>query len=566
MNAFVVFAWAKLRMASHGAAGVRRESKLKVGVVALAALLLWAGAFGAFFEGFQWLEGFDRDAGPGLPTVGEIVMLRILSVFSLALFLMLIFSNVLVSFATFYRAQEMRCLVQAPLTWRELFAVRFGECVVFSSWASAFLGSPMILGYGLVTGAHPAFYMAAILYYLPFVIIPASLGTIVTILLVRIWPRLTRSVLIAAAAVAALLLAVYIRHVFVAAQSAEDALFGGTDFASFGVVSGHTQSPWWPSSWAAEGLIEASRGNLRAAVFRGLLLLANAALAVWLASEACAAWFYAGWNQLIVGGRRRGTNNRLGFVEKRLRGLPQPARSLVIKDIKLFWRDPAQWLQFAVFFGILGIYAALIRGHASIDVPHYRSWVVSMNIGACTLILATLTSRFVFPLVSLEGQRIWILGLAPLTMGQVVKQKYWTSTLTTGVFPLAVVLVSCWRLEVEPVGFAVAVYSIIVTTFGLNGLAVGLGSLYPNFQEDNPARVVSGMGGTLNLLASMGYIALIVAAETVIIQWRALEEFASPGMFYWALAGVLVFVTGLSIAAAVIPLRLGLRNLEAAEF
>lgn len=32
-----------------------------------------------------------------------------------------------------------------------------------------------------------------------------------------------------------------------------------------------------------------------------------------------------------------------------------------MKDIKLFWRDPTQWSQFVIFFGIMAIYIANIR-------------------------------------------------------------------------------------------------------------------------------------------------------------------------------------------------------------
>jgi hypothetical protein len=74
------------------------------------------------------------------------------------------------------------------------------------------------------------------------------------------------------------------------------------------------------------------------------------------------------------------------------------------------------------------------------------------------------------------------------------------------------------------------------------------------------------MGGTLNFLLSLGYIALVVAAETVILQWDALAGDAPANVFWWALAGVFVFLTVLSLVAALVPMKLGLRNLAATEF
>jgi len=40
----------------------------------------------------------------------------------------------------------------------------------------------------------------------------------------------------------------------------------------------------------------------------------------------------------------------------------------------------------------------------------------------------------------------------------------------------------------------------------LNGLATGLGVLYPNFREENPSKIVSGFGGTFCLVLSFVYI------------------------------------------------------------
>ena len=52
-------------------------------------------------------------------------MARLLSVFALALFVMLIFSNVLVAFATLYRSREVTFLIQSPISVSTFFLGRF---------------------------------------------------------------------------------------------------------------------------------------------------------------------------------------------------------------------------------------------------------------------------------------------------------------------------------------------------------------------------------------------------------------------------------------------------------
>lgn len=565
MRLVFVLLEAKLRIAGHQIASVRNESRLKVSVVSAAAVLLWIAAFYAFYRGFMWLKAFGIDPTGEALGLGDIIMARLLAVFALALFFMLGFSNVLISFSTLYRSQEMAYLVQSPLPIRSLFIARFVECVVFSSWASAYIGSPLLLAYGITTGAPVPFYFASVAFYVPYVTIPAALGAIITMTLVRLFPRLPRGSMVLLASASLMLLFFYLRASFSSVRLSDE-----TFLPTILDAMQRTQSPLLPSYWATRGILDAAQSQYAGCLFNFLLLLANALFLTLLASETAQRLFFAGWSILTDSASRRKSRVRPGLLEyadKALVIFREPARSLVMKDIRLFWRDPAQWSQFVIFFGIMALYIANLRNRwIEGEKEVYRTWVVCLNIAACTLILATLTTRFVFPLVSLEGRRFWILGLAPLTTSQIIWQKFWMSVGTTSLFTISLVVLSCMRLRVDTIPFALAVYSIIVTNFALSGLAVGLGALYPNFREENPARIVSGMGGTLNLLLSMGYLAFVVGAQTLILLWRVLGRFTRPETFSHALVVTVVFITLLSGLAMTIPMALGLRNLKHAEF
>ena len=95
---------------------------------------------------------------------------------------------------------------------------------------------------------------------------------------------------------------------------------------------------------------------------------------------------------------------------------------------------------------------------------------------------------------------------------------------------------------------------------------MGLGALYPNFQEDNPARIVSGLGGTLNLLVSIGYITVIVAAQTLVLQYRALGLIVNPDWFRYALAGAVITGALTTLLCVALPMYYGLRNLRYMEY
>ena len=559
--------WTKLRMTRHWVASVRDQSKLKVGFVSISAVLLWAGAFffslGIFFLFDRFGEQIFGDNG-GV-NITDVVLNRMLSVMALVIFVMLIVSNVLVSFATLYRAREVAYLIQAPLSPIVFFLGRFVECLSFSSWGLLFLGSPVMVAYGIQREVQPGFYVALLVLFVPFVTIPAAIGSTITMGLVRVFSGLKRPAIVAVA-----LIGVAFLFLFFRGRGANPDLSQAETVQAIVAAMGQTQTPLLPSHWFATAVLQAAVGHINVTAFYALVLLANALMAVLLASVAAHFWFYRGWTSLHAADEQRKPSSvrggALGFVERLLAPVSEPARSLVIKDLRMFWRDPAQWSQFLIFFGIMALYLANMRQNGGFfgEEP-YRSWIAILNMAATMLILATLTTRFVFPLISLEGRRFWILGLAPLRIRSLVRQKFWLSVVLSSLFTVTLGLISGYRLELRPFELFLTLFGIGAATLALSGLAVGLGSLYPNFEEDNPSKITSGMGGTLNFILSLAFIVMVIVGQTFVVQWRraALESDSDPTL---AVAIVLGALTLATLLATLLPLRAGMRNLERTEF
>jgi ABC-2 type transport system permease protein len=95
---------------------------------------------------------------------------------------------------------------------------------------------------------------------------------------------------------------------------------------------------------------------------------------------------------------------------------------------------------------------------------------------------------------------------------------------------------------------------IIVMTFALNGLAIGLGVLYPNLKEANPNKIVSGFGGTLCFVLSSFYI----LASVLLLFFGAAGLHSRES---WAAEGITGFVL-LSVCIGWLPLRFGLQQLK----
>lgn len=174
MNQVLTVMQAKSRMARHQIASVRHESKLKIGVPSVAAVGLWFGALFLFYHGFAWLIDFGGRGGTEF-AFGVALLRQSLSIFSLSIFLLLVFSNTLVAF--FHPLSVEGSGLPPPgadqfhRILRPLYRMRR-----FSLWSLAYLGSPMMIAYAVSTGAGPMFYLMTALMFLPYVVIPACLG------------------------------------------------------------------------------------------------------------------------------------------------------------------------------------------------------------------------------------------------------------------------------------------------------------------------------------------------------------------------------------------------------
>jgi ABC-2 type transport system permease protein len=184
-----------------------------------------------------------------------------------------------------------------------------------------------------------------------------------------------------------------------------------------------------------------------------------------------------------------------------------------------------------------------------------------LNLAVVGLILSTFTTRFIFPMISLEGRRFWILGLLPIRRETILWGKFLFAAIGSTVTCTLLVMLSDAMLSVAPVTFFVHAVVCVMLCLGLSAIAVGLGAMLPNLREESPSKIAAGFGGTLNLVISTVYI-IGVVAMTAIPSHLYLAGFVSARVVLWgAAASVLV-----GTLATVLPLRAGFRAFRKLEF
>jgi ABC-2 type transport system permease protein len=573
-----IFRRLRRQLASNLLKQALAQSRLRVTLVAALTALLWAGLFLLFAEGFHFLKTTIPDA-----VTHDETARAVFSIFFASLTLMLVASTGIIVYGGLYRSAEVRFLLSLPTRIERVFLHKFHEAMLFSSWGFLLLGTPMLAAYGVVEEA-PGFYFAAVVpFLLGFVYIPGALGALVAMAIVR-WLAGHRGRLIGLACAAGTVAVAVV--ISLLSRDLENDLLTPAWFQEMLARLRFSEARLLPSWWLSSGLLEAARAGWHDASGRDALLeslkfmaltMSNALflhqVAVWVAG----AIYRPGYSVLHGerSSRKRLKPARIDRLVMRAAFFLSPqTRLLIVKDLRLFRRDPVQWLQFLIFFGLLALYFLNIR-RLSYDA-NYVSWVnmISfLNLAVVGLILSTFTTRFIFPMISLEGRRFWILGLLPVRRETILWGKFLFAAIGCVVPSTLLILLSDCMLRVSAVVVAVHVLACISLCAGLSGIAVGLGAKMPNLRDDSPSRIAAGFGGTLNLVISTAFIAAVVLLSAVPchLYLAASEGMAIPvaqtlsrlrTMF---IAGSAASVA-LGVLATWLPLRIGYKAFRELEF
>jgi ABC-2 type transport system permease protein len=535
---------ARLRAGRGRLVALRKESRLMLLVLGTFIAGYCVSAHLIAYHGMRYLLRF--------PLVGALLSERMVFLAFAFVFVMLVFSNIVVGYSTLFKNRETAWLLTLPVRRIDVYRWKGLESLWVSSWALLVLAAPVVAAYGRVKNVAPIFYLETFLLFAAFVVIPGMIGSWVLLLLARMFARPWFKWTLLAVAVGggiAMLLAMR------PASEYDPLTIEGT--VSFDQLMRHTRpslNPWFPGAWAARSLLAWADGLPSPGWFFFGVLAANALLVLLLGFDLASRAFYRGWNDVastraLRVARRHGSALKPDLTEKILDGLfwlSPPIRALAAKDLRLFWRDPVQWTQFLVFFALLGIYVLNLR-NVSFEMrnPFWEEVVSHLNLAASALTLSTLTTRFVYPQFSLEGRRLWMVGLAPIGLDRLLGQKFGLAfTMTTGTVAILMILSSI-TLGLDGFRVAYFLFAMALISAGLSGLAVGLGALFPNLKEDNPSKIVSGFGGTLCLVVSFLYVTGSVALLAVPGIKRVIPAFGPvPDGLAISGAGLLAFAAG----------------------
>lgn len=543
-----------LLIARNALLGLRWESRFKVAFIACFALAFEVFLGLLFLNGLRFL---DKMGGAGTVMLG-----RLFSLFFLGMGLMLVVSGIVTSYATLFRSDEIPFLLLQPVHIEKIVLHKFYEATMLSSWAFFFVVLPFMTTYALHQRLAISCALWTFLLALPFLIITAGIGALLVLVFQR-WLATLRL----------LRLAVWAGLAWFGVRLARLVAAGSADPDSFGfnlakLIPGLrlATNPLLPSFWLSEGISCLSRGAwVRGLMFFGLLV--STALMMLIAVEWLGgAVFHEAWQRATCGFvRQRRARISLGSLQRPLSFLPNDVRAILLKDLRTFMRDPLQWSQVLIFFGLLALYFANLRTLRYHELPEgWRNAIALLNVFSVSAVVCSLASRFLYPQLSLEGHGFWILGLSPLRLRRVLMIKFYAAASALVLVSAALMALCGHMLQTAIPVRVIGLATVCGISLAVCGLSLGLGAIFLDLEQRNPAAIVSGFGGTLNLVLNLVVMLAALMPFPLLFHLQRPTGVMPPWTTARLTASVIWLVTVCG-TATVVPLYLGGRSLEERE-
>ncbi|MBI4750601.1 MAG: hypothetical protein HY774_19120 [Acidobacteria bacterium] len=435
---------------------------------------------------------------------------------------LLLLTSVVSILSALYLSGDMEMLLVAPVPMRAVFVIKFFSGLQMSYLLLTIFLLPLAWGYGVGMDFGWLYFVVTPLVVYSIPLLPAGLGAIGVMGIVRVIPAHRVQELVAA-------IGGFIGIViFMLSQLAPRAI--GPQRAQQALAAINWLDSWMlPSSWAGRTLVAAGNHHPVALILYGGLFFGVSAgvflVCLWVTERL----YYTGWSNIAVGGRRRPaklvTSDQLRLETHEtfpirlknviLRIIPAGSRAIVYKDLRLIIRDfrNLQNLIIPLLLALFWMYQ-LVTGDFGVSDHRGDLARVFQRIGTTgiTFFLCSSLSGALGPGVNREGKGYWQLKVAPLSAWQVLFGKFLLAYLPYPVIGTFFILLFSALRQGSLTEVLTSLGLIYVIGIGATSIVIGLHAIFPKLDWENPQQQATVKAGCLTPLLLLTYIGFAFAA------------------------------------------------------
>jgi len=449
--------------------------------------------------------------------IGTFLLHRFISVILFIFFMAVNAGNIIVSFSTLYKSKEVYYLITKPISFIKIFLIKFLDNFFYSSTTMLLMISAVMLGYSAYFKID--FFFVLFFFFwmlLPFMLIAASLGVILLMLMIRISFKAGLKKVIAG------LILIYIIILLLFFKFSNPISVVEQVMAFYPNINGYFGSldnpalKFLPNFWIADSLYWFSAGKpMNALPYTGLLLGTSFIFLI-AALFTAKKLYYKTWLEsfelkLKNTQPKERVNSKQIFNNKSF--FPPQIDVLLKKEFLQFFREPGQWIHLSVIIFLIAIFIVSLGGIDKRLLSAYNynlRAIIYVTIFSFNLFLvSSLSLRFAFPAVSLEGDAYWKLKSSPISMKKILAVKF--LVLFSCIFLMGQGLNYFSHLSFPRALFLTSSINIGFITLAIVSLNFGMGSLFINLKEKSPIRIASSQGASLTFLFTIILIVFLIA-------------------------------------------------------
>lgn len=551
-----------LRNAFKNSAGRWRT---RIYVMAVVGVLFWILMFALCSRVLLYFQSVEM--------IGDLLAHHLLAMVLLTFFSLLIFSNIISALSNLYLSRDLQLAHASPAPLEAVFLSRFIYTLVDSSWMVIVFGLPVLMAYAFVYRPSPGYYCALFHVGCAMVLIAAGIGTLITMILVSIFPaHRTRDILMVLLVLGMAALYLLFRLLRPERLVNPDAFFSVMQYLS---ALKAPDSPYLPSHWLSEVLWQYLGGiPERGHLFETLLMWSSALAIIIINTWVARALYFKGFSRSQEAKQRIRAGRRILDIvlELMTRPLGPELAAIVDKDVRSFFRDNTQWSQILLLAALVVVYlynfSVLPLEKSPVRLDFLQNEIAFLNMGLAGFVISAICVRFTFPAVSAEGEAFWIIRSSPIGMKRFLWSKYALYLIPAVFMGEALTVLTNHLLRVTPFMMLLSSVTMLLAVSGIVALAIGFGAIYPNFRFENISQVSVGYGGLMYMIFSAVFMAVIISLEagpTYIIFMADHRGDIITGLQWLLIIPSFLAVLVVILLTIYKPMQMGLKGLTRSE-
>lgn len=448
--------------------------------------------------------------------IGLFLLHEFISMILFIFFIAVNVGNIIVAYSTLYRSDEVIFLFSKPVKSFKIFIIKFLDNFFYSSSTLLLMLISVIAGYAFYFSLGFESIIILIFFnFLPFIFSAASLGVILLLLLIKLASKIGVKKVIYGLTSAYVLVIFFFFKIQSPVGLAKEIMkyypFTEKDRYLSDLIPPILKL--LPNNWLSESTFWITLNKFENALPIILLQIIVSILLCSVAIFLGKRWYFDTWlkNVAITSEyleKRKNKKSVFGFASKSL--LKPQNESIIKKEFWLFIREVSQVLHLFILLLLISIFMFSVKGIQYIGFGNYHlQTMVYLSVLLFNLLLiTTLSLRFVFPLISLEGLSFWKIKSAPVSNRLFLTQKLFLPGSVIFVTSQLLSFFTNYRFGINFIIFSGLITGFItVTIFSIN---LGMGAFFANYKDKNPIRISSSQGASLSFLISIAFMFFII--------------------------------------------------------